>query len=448
MKMNDYNYLYEAEINVLGSIMLDKTLMDDCVLMPESFSPAWDNGKIFEVLKYAYKKFSDQPDPFYLPLLAQHWGKKVEKIGGFSRITEIQRSVPHTNGMFRHYQQIVNDEYVQREMKDAAELIATGKTTLQNAKARMEELEDIQARTSIKDGPMNLSDLLERHTSIIIKRSQHPGGVTGRKSCSTDYNNMSKGHQNGDFIVVGARPSVGKSAYLCNEAYASSEDGSTSFIVSGEDGAFNMLERMIGAVGRVKISHMKSGQMTESDWERYSRAADLIGERKIFIDDSSGPTIEHIWRTVRRMVKLYPKMTLYIDYLQHLRSEKNFTSEREMYKYISYQLKQIARTLMIPVVCLAAVGRSVDQRQDKRPMMSDIRDCGNIESDADIVIFLYRDDYYNADSARKGLIDLIVAKGRNVGTGTITMVFDKPYQSFLNITEEMKQKRKEKGLSA
>ena len=446
--MNNFNYLYEAEINVLGSIMLDKNHMEDCVLSPESFSPDWHHGKLFEVLQYAYKKFSDQPDPFYLPLLAQHWGKKLDKIGGMIKFVEIQKSVPTASGMFNHYQQVVNDEYVQREMRAAAERVASGEATLQDVKARMEELEDIQSRTSVKDGPMNLSELLERHTSIIIKRSQHPGGVTGRKSCSTEYNTMSKGHQDGDFTVVGARPSVGKSAYLCNEAYASSEDGSTSLVVSGEDGAFNMLERMIGAVGRVKVSHMKSGQMTESDWERYSKAADLIGERKIFIDDSPSPTIEHIWRTVRRMIKLYPKMTLYIDYLQHLRSEKDFSSEREMYKYISYQLKQIARTFMIPVICLAAVGRSVDQRQDKRPMMSDIRDCGNIESDADVVIFLYRDDYYNADSNRKGLIDLIVAKGRNIGTGTITMVFDKPFQAFLNITEEMKQKRRDKGLSA
>ncbi|WP_234530101.1 replicative DNA helicase [Paenibacillus pseudetheri] len=446
--LNNYNYLYEAEINVLGAIIKDKSLMEECVLREDSFNPEWNNGLILQVLQNAYKRFADRKDPFYIPDMIKHWGEDLNKIGGGIALIDISRSVPESSAsMFKHYMGIVNEAHVQRETERAAREIYSG-GSLDDMKSEIVRIEEIQARTSDGGEIVRISDLIKRHTSVIIKRSQNPGGVTGRKSCSNDLNDLTKGHQDGDFIVVGARPSVGKTAYICNEILASTADGSAALLISGEDGDMNILERMIAAASRLELARMKSGKMTNGDWERYGYAAEIIEGREIFIDDTSAPTVESIRRKVAKLIRKFPKLTLYVDYLQHLRSEKSFGSEREMYKYISYELKQIARDFDIPVVCLAALSRKVDERNDKRPVMSDIRDCGNIESDADVVIFLYRDDYYNADSSRKGLMDLIVAKGRNVGTGTVSMVFDKPCQSLLNIDKKIKQKRKDEGLAS
>ncbi|MFD5020043.1 replicative DNA helicase [Paenibacillus sp. NPDC058367] len=445
--MNDYNYLYEAEINVLGSIMKNKSLMEVCVLSKDSFNPEWDNGLILQVLRYAYDQFSEREDPFYIPDLINHWGDKLAKVGGGVALIDISRSVPETSAaMFKHYMGIVNEAHVQREIERVArEQYSRG--SLEDMKSEIARIEAIQAKTSDGGDVVRVSDLIKRHTSLLIKRSQNPGGITGRKSCSNDLNNLTKGHQEQDFIVVGARPSVGKTAFICNDILASTADGSAALLISGEDGNMNILERMIAASSRIELAHMKSGRMTERDWERYGYGAETIEGRNIFIDDTSAPTVEAIRRNVSKLIRKFPKLTLYVDYLQHLRSEKSFGSEREMYKYISYELKQIGRKFDVPVICLAALSRKVDERNDKRPVMSDIRDCGNIESDADVVIFLYRDDYYNADSDRKGLMDLIVAKGRNVGTGTVSMVFDKACQQLINITKEIKEARKEKGLA-
>lgn len=448
--MNDYNYLYEAEVNVLGSIMKKKALMEECkgVLTKESFNPEWDNGLILQVLQYAYDEFSDREDPFYIPDLMNHWGDKLSRVGGGVALMDISRSVPETSAsMFKHYMGIVNEAHVQREVERVArEQYSRG--SLEEMKAEVARIEAIQAKTSNSGDVARISDLIKRHTSLLIKRSQNPGGITGRKSCSDDLNNLTKGHQEDDFIVIGARPSVGKTAFICNDMLAATADGSAALLISGEDGSMNILERMISASSRVELAHMKSGRMTERDWERYGFGAELIEGRNLFIDDTSAPAIESIRRKVSKLIQKFPKLTLYVDYLQHLRSEKPFASEREMYKYISYELKQIARKFHIPVVCLAALSRKVDERNDKRPLMSDIRDCGNIESDADVVIFLYRDDYYNAESDRKGLMDLIVAKGRNVGTGTVSMVFDKACQQLINITDKVREDRKEKGLAS
>jgi len=444
--MEEPNYLYEAETSVLGSIMLDSHLMEDCVLLPESFSPDWDNGKIFEVLQYAYRQFKHEKNPFDIVVMASHWGPKLNKIGGVGHLVNIMKSVP-TTGMFKHYQEVVNRDHVRREIEKAGMQMAAG-ATLEELQEESKRISDIEAKTAQAGDIQNIADLISVHEQIIAKRSTNKEGITGTLSCSDDLNRLTKGHQKGDFTVIGARPSVGKTALIVNELESSTRDGSAAFLISGEDGKINILERLMASVGRIDLAHMKSGQMTNPDWERYTKATEIITDRKIFIDDTSAPTIEAIRRKVAKLVKDYPRLTLYVDYLQHLRSEKKFGSEREMYKYISYELKQIAKQFDIPVVCLAALSRKVDERPDKRPVMSDIRDCGNIESDADVVIFLYRDDYYNADSNRKGLMDLIVAKGRNVGTGTVSMFFDKPRQALINLTDEMKQKRREKGYSA
>lgn len=443
----DYSYLYEAEINVLGSIMEDKSIMEDMPLSKESFSPEWSNGRIFEVLQYAYEEFKKEQNPFDLLLMAKHWGGELRDIGGIPHLVEIARAGITAKNMIKHYTQVVNEAHVEREVQKVAQEMATGKMSIDAIKKKTERLESIRDKTANDSSVIPMGEMLEQHTKILFKRSQVKGGITGAKSFSNGINKITKGYQDGDLTITGARPSVGKTAWLTNEAMAISADGTAVAIFSGEDGAMNLFERTIARTGRIPLAHMKSGQMSDKDWADYTMAGRIIGDRNIFIDDTPSPTIESIKRKAFKLVKQYPKMAILVDYLQHLKSEKNFSSERELYKYISYELKQIARILDIPVISLAAVKRDVDTRTDKRPLLSDVRDCGNIESDADVLMFLYRDDYYDANHSRKGLMDIIIAKGRNVGTGTVTVVFDKQCQALFDMTEEEKKSRRDKGLS-
>ncbi|KAA8750056.1 replicative DNA helicase [Paenibacillus sp. UASWS1643] len=445
----EYNPLYEAELQYLGSILKNKNRMEDVRLTSQSFSPAWNHGTIFQMLKFAYKKFGKEPDPFNLAIMASHWKEKLFEVGGPSYFLKIHEATITENiESFRHFEQIINTAHAGREMEKARNEIANSGLSAKEIREELDRIEDIAQRTARGNPAANIASLFAEHKKELRRREMIKGEVTGIKSCSDDFNRLSKGHQKQDLIIVAARPSMGKSAWMCNDAFASTEDGTAALMISGEDKSINMLERMISAVGRIELSRMKSGQMRESDWNKYLLALELIGERNIFIDDTVSPKIEAIRAMVAEMVKIYPKMILYVDYLQHLTTNEKFRSNAEKYAHISAELKKIARDFDIPVVALAAMNREVEKKQDKRPSMSDIRDCGNIESDGDVIILLHREDYYDASSRRKGLIDLIVAKGRNAGTGTVSMVFDKPFMKFLNITEEIRKQRREKDLAS
>ncbi|MGN7359971.1 replicative DNA helicase [Paenibacillus sp. SAF-054] len=432
----------EAEQAVLGALLRKPELKDDCYLGAQDFDPDGPNGLVMDALSWAHEQFADKPNPFDFVVLAEHWGSRLQKIGGVSYLMKLRDAVPSVTN-FEHYQNIVRQAHIQRMSRIAlAEAAASGEVNIADTVDKLQKIAELQP-SGHTSGPIKMSEVLQDHHKKIRERGSR-AGLTGVKTVSNDLDQMGGGHQKGDVTIIAARPSIGKTAGIVNDATAAAKSGSTPVIFSAEMPSDDVSERFICAIGNIDSKKVRSGLLTENDWDSYSKALDILESLPIYIDDSPGMTIEYIRRQVKEMQKKHRNMIVYIDYLQLIESEKKFINNADRVNYVSKQLKQIARTFNVPVIAISSVGRKCEERNDKRPMMSDLRESGNIEFDADIIIFLYRDDYYYPDTVRKGIIELIVAKGRKIGTGTIEMVFNRKTGRFINLTKEDKEKLAEK----
>lgn len=433
----------EAERAVLGALLKKPELMDECYLTADDFSEEEGNGLVLGVLKFAYEKFSNESNPFDPVLLAGHWGAKLQKIGGISRLMVLRDSVPSV-AEFEHYQGIVRREHIQRLTRQAfREATESGEQiSLPDTLEKLEKIAQMQTE-AVTTGPVKMSELLQNHHKVILDRGSK-AGITGSHGVSDEFNQMSGGHQNGDLIIIAGRPSIGKTAALVGDSIAGAKGGRAVAIFSAEMPSIDVTERHICYIGNIDSEKLRQGRLTENDWDSYSKALDILDSLQIYIDDTPGMTIEHIHRKVKELKKKFPKLTVYVDYLQIIESEKKFSSTTERVNYISKQLKQIARTCDVPVIAISSVGRKCEDRQDKRPMMSDLRESGNIEFDADVIIFLYRDDYYYPDTILKGVMELIVAKGRKIGTRTLKMVYNRKSGRMINMTKEEKEELEKK----
>lgn len=432
----------EAERAVLGSLLKDHELMDECYLSPDDFSDYEGNRTLFRVLQYAKDHFEGEKEPYDPVLLATKWGERLQKVGGLSHLLSLRQSVPSTAG-FGHFQQSVREARIQRELQEIGrEIATTGGGDLSELRLKMNQLAELQ-RGNGGAGPVHMASILEGHGQTIMRRAQAQG-VTGAKTANDDISQMSGGHQPGDLEIYAARPSMGKTQYILNDMNAVTKAGWAAVIFSLEMSALKMVERLVSTIGGIKNKKIKSGLMSDNDWDSYSKAVEIIASRDLFIDDTPGATVEYVRQQVKQLKKKHPKLVVYVDYLQFLNTERKFTKNNEKIGYITKVLKGIARELDVCMVAISAVGRDCEKRPDKRPLMSDLRESGDIESDADVVVFLYRDEYYNADTIKKGIVELIVAKGRDIGTGTFEMVFQKDTGRFINLTKEDKEKLAEK----
>ncbi len=245
---------------------------------------------------------------------------------------------------------------------------------------------------------------------------------------------MTSGFQRSDLIIVAARPSVGKTAFALNIAQnVGVREKETVAIFSLEMGAAQLVQRMICAEANVDAGRMRTGFLEPDDWEKLTMAIGSLSEANIYIDDSPSVTVADIRAKCRRLKKEKGLGMILIDYLQLIHGRGKGDNRQQEVSEISRTLKQIARELDVPVIALSQLSRGVEQRQDKRPMMSDLRESGSIEQDADIVAFLYRDDYYDKESEKKNIIEIIIAKQRNGPVGTVELAFLKNYNKFVNL---------------
>ncbi|WP_230202560.1 replicative DNA helicase [Paenibacillus ihumii] len=419
--------------------------MDDCYLTAEDFDPNGLNGSVMKALSWAYEHLSDRSDvknPFDPLVLAKHWGNSLEQIGGISYLMRLRESVP-TLSNFDQYQKIIRQASIQRRAAAALqEALSAGEVDLNFVKDQMEQLQELQSRGTA-DGWELVADVLEGHHKEIMDRGSR-SGITGAKTASVELDEMGGGHQRGDFTIVAARPSIGKTAYIVSDSKTAAMSGWTVGVFSAEMSSKDVAERYICDISGIDAKKVQKGRLTENDWGNYSKALDLLDQLPIYIDDTPGMTIEYIWRQTKAMKKKHPNLIIYVDYLQVILTEKNFTQTADRVNHVSKQLKRLARTFNVPVVAISSVGRKCEERNDKRPMMSDLRESGNIEFDADVIIFLYRDDYYYPDTPWKGVIELIVAKGRKIGTGMIQMFFNRKNGRFTDLTQDDKEKLAEK----
>ncbi|MEK5477537.1 replicative DNA helicase [Paenibacillus sp. FSL R5-0407] len=435
------NGLYEAESSVLGSFLLQPDLMDSCYLSPDDFIADDRHSLIFEYMKFVYEK----DGTIDLTLMASRSGNRLARMGGISYLSQLSSSVPSLSG-FAKYQAIIRNGYIQRKSTELMEAMAARGVEdgidvhkhLAETRSKLEELAELAPRVE-GTGLVKMSDVLVDHISDLQERAKKKG-MTGPPTLSKKLDRMTGGHQKGDFEIIAARPSMGKTAYMGNDAIAAGRAGAVVGIFSAEMASITVTERFICSLGNLDSHKMRSGGFSDEDWERYSHARDELERLPIYIDETPGATLHHIRSETKRLVKDNPgcPIVIYIDYLQLISSGIHFQNRSEEVAYVSRNLKLMGRQYGITVIALAQLSRNVEQRPDKRPMLSDLRESGSLEQDADIITFIYRDDYYNKDSEKKGIAEIIIAKGRNIGIGTVEMAFLKQFSKFADIEYEKK----------
>ncbi|MDQ0215393.1 replicative DNA helicase [Oikeobacillus pervagus] len=427
----------EAEQAVIGAIFLEPSAITVAseVLIPEDF---YRNAhqKIFQTML----KLNDLGMAVDVITVTEELAasKDLEDIGGVSYLTELAGSVP-TAANIEYYARIVEEKSLLRR------LIRTATQIAQDGYSREDEVEDLltDAEKSIMEVAQRknsgsfhaIKDVLVRTYDNIEMLHNRKGDVTGIPTGFAELDRMTAGFQRNDLIIVAARPSVGKTAFALNIAQnvATKTDENVA-IFSLEMGAEQLVMRMLCAEGNINAQNLRTGALTDEDWKKLTMAMGSLSNAGIYIDDTPGVRISEIQAKCRRLKQEHGLGMILIDYLQLIQgSGRSKENRQQEVSEISRSLKALARELEVPVIALSQLSRGVEQRQDKRPMMSDIRESGSIEQDADIVAFLYRDDYYDKESENKNIIEIIIAKQRNGPVGTVQLAFVKEYNKFVNL---------------
>jgi replicative DNA helicase len=427
----------EAEQAVLGAIFLEPSALTVAseILIPEDFYRA-SHQKIFN----AMLKLNDEGKVVDLVTVTEELAaaKLIEDTGGVSYLSELASSVP-TAANIEYYARIVEEKSLLRRLiRTATEIASDGYSREDEVEALLSEAEkNILAVAQRKNAGAfhNIKDVLVRTYDNIEQMHQNAGEITGLETGFIELDRMTAGFQRNDLIIVGARPSVGKTAFALNIAQnVAHKTGENIAIFSLEMGAEQLVMRLLCAEGNIDAQRLRTGTLTDDDWGKLTMAMGSLSSSGIFIDDTPGVRISDIRSKCRRLKQEHGLGMILIDYLQLiLGSGRAGENRQQEVSEISRSLKQLARELQVPVIALSQLSRGVEQRQDKRPMMSDIRESGSIEQDADIVAFLYRDDYYDKESENKNIIEIIIAKQRNGPTGTVSLAFVKEYNKFVNL---------------
>lgn len=427
----------EAEQAVLGAIFLDNKVIVSVseILTPEDFY-RMAHQKIYHAMLSVHNK--NIPVDIVSVVTELSNSNQIEDIGGTPYIRELAAAVPTAaNAVF--YAEIVEEKAVLRRLIQTATTIVTEGYSSEGDLADLlnnAEKNILAVSKNVKAGSFkNIQDVLVEAHDHIVSMFQSQGDITGIPSGFPDLDRMTAGFQKNDLIIVAARPSVGKTAFALNIAQSvATKTDETVAIFSLEMGAEQLVMRMLCAEGNLDAQRMRTGKLTAEDWGKLSLALGSLANSKVFIDDTPGIKVSDIRNKCRRLAQEHGLGMILIDYLQLIQGSGNSRENRQQeVSEISRTLKEIARELQVPVIALSQLSRGVESRQDKRPIMSDIRESGSIEQDADIVAFLYRDDYYEKETEKKNIIEIIIAKQRNGPVGTVELAFRKEYNKFLSI---------------
>jgi len=428
---------HEAEQSVIGAIFLEPQALITAseILIPEDFYRT-AHQKIFQTML----TLSDQGKAIDVVTIAEELSskKEIEDVGGLAYISELANAVP-TAANIVHYAKIVEEKALLRRLiRVATKIVESGYAGDDEVEVLLSEAEknvlEVSKRKNAGDFK-HVKDVLVETFDNIEQLVNREGDITGIATGFTDLDRMTAGFQRNDLIIVAARPSVGKTAFALNVAQSIAvKERENVAIFSLEMGAEQLVMRMLCAEGNIDAQVLRTGQLQDADWEKLMMAMGSLSNAGIFIDDTPGVRINEIRAKCRRLKQEHGLGMILIDYLQLIQgSGRPGENRQQEVSEISRSLKGLARELQVPVIALSQLSRGVEQRQDKRPMMSDLRESGSIEQDADIVAFLYRDDYYDKESESKNMIEIIIAKQRNGPTGTVTLAFRKEYNKFLNV---------------
>ncbi|EGL82384.1 replicative DNA helicase [Caldalkalibacillus thermarum TA2.A1] len=427
----------EAEQAVLGAVFLDKDALLRVLEMvrPDDFYKT-SHQRIFQVMM----DLSEASQPVDLVTVTAELNdrKWLEEVGGVSYLSDLANSVP-TAANVEYYAQIIKEKAILRRLiKTATQIVTNGYTSQDDVEEILSEAEKsiLQIRDErTTDGFVHIKDVLMETYERIEKLHNTKSDLTGIPSGYRDLDRLTSGFQRSDLVIVAARPSVGKTAFALNIAQnVAVRAGETVAIFSLEMSASQLVQRMLCAEGNIDANRMRTGAFKEEDWEKLTMAIASLSKAKIYIDDTPGINVNQIRAKCRRLKAEEGLGIILIDYLQLIQGNNRESRQQEI-SAISRSLKAMARELDCTVIALSQLSRAVEQRQDKRPMLSDLRESGSIEQDADIVAFLYREDYYDQDTENKNIIEIIIAKQRNGPVGKVELAFLKEYNKFVNLSK-------------
>ena len=426
----------EAEQSVIGSMLMDKEAI---TIASEQINGADFYGKQYGILFDAMVELNDEGKPVDLVTLQQRLKEKSvpPEIYSLEYIRDVMAAVP-TSANVKYYAKIVAEKSVLRKLIRVNEEIAN------SCYAQNDTLEAI-----LETSEKNIFDIVQNRNNgdfvpirqvvmnamnMIEEASRHHGAVTGIATGFLDLDYKTAGMQPSDLILVAARPSMGKTAFVLNIAQhvAFHEDKAVA-IFSLEMSKEQLVNRLLSLESKVNSQAIRTGNMKDDEWERLIEGADVIGKSKLLIDDTPGISFGELRSKCRKFKLEYNLEMIIIDYLQLMTGSGKNESRQQEISDISRSLKALARELHVPVIALSQLSRAVEQRPDHRPMLSDLRESGAIEQDADVVMFIYRDDYYNKDTERKGIAEIIIAKQRNGPIGTVELVWLPEYTKFANM---------------
>ena len=433
----------EAEQSVLGGLLLDNLAWDRAAeLLTDSDFYRYEHRLIFSAVA-ALVQHSRPADVITVFEHLQSLGK-AEDCGGLAYLNALAQSVPSAANM-RRYAEIVRERAVLRKLIAASDDIATaafnreGRNVTQildEAESKILKIGEEGSRQ--QQGPQSMDRLVVALLDRVNELAETDAGdVTGVRTGYFELDSMTAGLQKGDLIVLAARPSMGKTAFALNIAeHVSVKEELPVLVFSMEMGASQLALRLVGSLGRINQQNLRTGRLADDEWGRLAEAVDKLGKVQMFIDETAALTVAELRARSRRMARQFGGTLglIIVDYLQLMSgsggSDENRATELGE---ISRGLKALAKELQCPVIALSQLNRSVESRTDKRPMMSDLRESGAIEQDADIILFIYRDDYYNKESKEPGVAEILIAKQRNGPVGTIRLAFLKPLTKFDNL---------------
>lgn len=437
----------EAEQAVLGAIFLDAEALVEAMaqIEPQDFY-----RRAHQIVFRSMIALNDRNENIDIITLKSQIESEntLEDVGGISYLTELSQVTPTASGV-AHYAKIVKDKSTLRELIQAAtKIVKEGYSQEGSVEEIVEAAEKGILNVSEKrnsTGFQAIADVLNSTMEHIDMLSQQNEDITGLPTGYPELDKMTAGLQPEELIILAARPAVGKTAFALNIAQniGTRTDRSVA-IFSLEMGAESLVNRMLCAEGTIEAGHLRTGQLTEQEWHNLIMAMGSLSNTSIFIDDTPGIKVSEIRARCRRLAQEKGNLGLIlIDYLQLIEGSGRESRQQEVSE-ISRQLKKLAKELKVPVIALSQLSRSVEQRQDKRPVLSDIRESGSIEQDADIVAFLYREDYYQRqgteedkneeEQAVNDVIEVIIEKNRSGARGTVELLFKKEYNKFASIS--------------
>lgn len=425
----------EAEMSVLGAMLFDENALTLAIeiLKPDYFYET-SHAQIFSVLQALF----DRNQPADLVTVSEELRKRgqLEGVGGAAYLTQLTTAVP-TSANIQHYAKIVKDRALLRMLiHSATNIVQESFDPAQDARDVIDKAErsifDI-GQDQIEGKAHAMREIIHNTMETIDQLFQRKEHVTGLATGFHDFDTKTAGLQPSDLIIIAGRPSMGKSAFttaLCEHAAVNLKKPVAFF--SLEMSKEQLVQRMLCSFARVDAQKVRTGYLSHQDWPKLTQAAGKLSEAPLYIDDTPGQTVLEIRAKARRLKMRYGIQMVVIDYLQLMHMGGQVESRQQEISAISRSLKALARELQVPVIAVSQLSRAVEARQGNKPQLSDLRESGAIEQDADVVVFLFREEYYNPTEENRNRAEAIIAKQRNGPTGTIPLVFLKEWTRFDN----------------